>query len=346
MDQLHLITVFVAVVDAGGLAGAARKLGISPPAVTRAIKELESQLGVRLLTRTTRIVRVTEPGARYVEDCRRILAELAEANESVGGMHGAPRGRLTVTAPVLFGARFVTPIVTEYLQRYPDVSVSCWFLDRIVNMMDEGVDVAVRIGELPDSSMQAIHVGHVRRVICGAPGYLERHGVPQRPDDLRQHCIISASAVTPTSEWRLAQDGAPLHRQAAAAPDHHHATIPRWPPPSAASASPGSSRIRSPIICATGGSRPCSTTPIRRCFRCTSCTAKAGMPRTRPARFSTSRSSACGPAWRSAERPPAVAFHVEREKGGAVNGSGLFHDCAGNLIRQRRQERGATIAVL
>jgi DNA-binding transcriptional LysR family regulator len=209
LDQLHLITVFVAVVDAGGLAGAARRLGISPPAVTRAVKALESQLGVRLLTRTTRVVRVTEPGARYVEDCRRILAELAEANESVGGMHGAPRGRLTVTAPVLFGARFVTPIVTEYLRRYPDVSVSCWFLDRVVNMMDEGVDVAVRIGELPDSSMQAIHVGHVRRVICGAPRYLERHGVPQRPDDLRRHCIISASAVTPTSEWRLTQDGAP-----------------------------------------------------------------------------------------------------------------------------------------
>ena len=209
MDQLHLINVFVTVVDTNGLAGAARKLGLSPPAVTRAVNELEAQLGVRLLTRTTRVVRVTESGARYVEDCRRILAELAEANESVGGMHSAPRGRLTLTAPVLFGARFVTPIVTEYLQRYPDVSASCWFLDRIVNMMDEGVDVAVRIGELPDSSMQAIHVGHVRRVICGAPRYLEQHGIPQRPDDLQQHCIISASAVTPTPEWRLAQDGAP-----------------------------------------------------------------------------------------------------------------------------------------
>ena len=209
MDQLHLITVFVAVVDTGGLAAAARKLGISPPAVTRAVKDLESQLGVRLLTRTTRVVRVTEPGARYVEDCRRILAELTEANESVGGMHGAPRGRLTLTAPVLFGAKFVTPIVTEYLQRYPEVSASCWFLDRIVNMMDEGVDVAVRIGELPDSSMQAIRVGRVHRVICGAPGYLAQHGIPQRPDDLQRHCIISANAVTPAPEWRLVQDGVP-----------------------------------------------------------------------------------------------------------------------------------------
>lgn len=208
MDRLHLINVFTAVVDANGFAGAARKLNISPPAVTRAISELEAHLGVRLLTRTTRVVRVTDAGARYVEDCRRILAELAEADESVSGLHGAPRGRLTLTAPVLFGALYVTPIVTEYLQRYPEVTASCWFLDRVVNMMDEGVDIAVRIGELPDSSMQAIRVGKVRRVICAAPSYLERHGVPQSPDELAAHTIVSASGVTPAPEWRLVENGA------------------------------------------------------------------------------------------------------------------------------------------
>ena len=209
MDQLHLINVFVAVVDAEGLAGAARKLGVSPPAVTRAINELESQLGVRLLTRTTRVVRVTEPGARYADDCRRILAELAQANASVAGMHSAPSGRLTLTAPVLFGAKFVTPIVTEYLQRYPGVNASCWFLDRVVNMVDEGMDVAVRIGELPDSSMQAVRVGRVRRVICGAPAYLRQRGVPQVPEDLAAHDIVSAGAVAPGAEWRLLRDGMP-----------------------------------------------------------------------------------------------------------------------------------------
>ncbi len=208
MDQLHLINVFVAVVDAEGLAGAARKLGVSPPAVTRAINELESQLGVRLLTRTTRVVRVTEPGARYADDCRRILAELAQANASVAGMHSAPTGRLTLTAPVLFGARFVTPIVTEYLQRYPGVNASCWFLDRVVNMVDEGMDVAVRIGELPDSSMQAVRVGRVRRVICGAPAYLRQRGVPQVPEDLAAHDIVAAGEVAPRAEWRLLRDGA------------------------------------------------------------------------------------------------------------------------------------------
>jgi len=208
VDRLHLINVFTAVVDANGFAGAARKLNISPPAVTRAISELEAHLGVRLLTRTTRVVRVTDAGARYVEDCRRILAELAEADESVSGLHGAPRGRLTLTAPVLFGALYVTPIVTEYLQRYPEVTASCWFLDRVVNMMDEGVDIAVRIGELPDSSMQAIRVGKVRRVICAAPSYLERHGEPQSPDELAAHTIVSASGVTPAPEWRLVENGA------------------------------------------------------------------------------------------------------------------------------------------
>lgn len=209
MDRLHLINVFVSVVDANGFAGAARKLNISPPAVTRAISELEAHLGVRLLTRTTRVVRVTEAGARYVEDCRRILAELAEADESVSGLHAAPRGRLTLTAPALFGALFVTPIVTEYLQRYPEVTASCWFLDRVVNMVDEGVDIGVRIGELPDSSLQAIRVGRVRRVICAAPSYLKRHGAPQTPGDLTAHTIVSASGVTPTPEWRLVENGAP-----------------------------------------------------------------------------------------------------------------------------------------
>jgi DNA-binding transcriptional LysR family regulator len=209
LDQLHLINVFVAVVDTNGFAGAARKLNMSPPAVTRAINELETHLGVRLLTRTTRMVRVTEAGERYVEDCRRILSELTEADESVTGLHGSPRGKLTLTAPVLFGAKFVTPIVTEYLRRYPQVNASCWLLDRVVNMMDEGVDLAVRIGDLPDSSMQAIRVGQVRRVICAAPSYLAQHGQPNIPQALASHCTILASTVTPSPDWRFQEGGAP-----------------------------------------------------------------------------------------------------------------------------------------
>jgi len=208
LDRLHLIKVFIAVVDANGFAGAARALRISPPAVTRAINALETQLGVQLLMRTTRVVRLTEPGARYAEDYRRILAEMELADETVAGLHGSPRGVLSVTAPVLFGARFVTPVVTDYLRQYPDMRVSCWFLGRLVNLLEEGLDVAVRIADLPNSSTHAVRVGQVRRVICAAPAYLQQRGIPQTPDDLQQHCIISAQAGATVAEWRLMDAGA------------------------------------------------------------------------------------------------------------------------------------------
>lgn len=207
MDRLQAMKVFVAVVDAQGFAGAARQLNLSPPAVTRAIHDLENLLGVRLLTRTTRVVRVTEAGARHVEDCRRILAQLAEADASVTGLHTQPRGQLVITAPALFGAMFVTPVVTEYLRRYPEVNATCLFLDRVVNMLDEGVDVAVRIGELPDSSFQAVRLGSVRRLICASPAYLAEHGTPETPDELGAHRIISSSSIQPTPEWRLMHNG-------------------------------------------------------------------------------------------------------------------------------------------
>jgi DNA-binding transcriptional LysR family regulator len=202
-----LINVFVCVVDARGFAGAARKLGMSPPAVTRAINELESQLGVALLTRTTRVVRVTEAGMRYAEDCRGILNAWVEASESVTGLHSSPNGCLTVTAPVLFGSRVVTPVLTEYLQRYPYVTASCMFLDRVVNMMEEGGDVAVRIGELPDSSMRAVRVGHVRRLLVASPDYLLREGRPCSPDELHAHTLISSRRWASSCEWRLLIEG-------------------------------------------------------------------------------------------------------------------------------------------
>jgi DNA-binding transcriptional LysR family regulator len=201
MDRLQAMTAFLAVVDGGGFAAAARRLRLSPPVVTRAVAELEARLGVRLLTRTTRVVRVTEAGARYADDCRRVLAAVDEAEEAAIGSHAVPRGHLTVTAPVLFGALFVTPIVTHYLERYPEVDASCWFVDRVVNLVEEGVDAAVRIGELPDSSLQAVRVGQVRRVICASPAYLARAGTPATPDELAQHCIVSARGVTPSPDW-------------------------------------------------------------------------------------------------------------------------------------------------
>jgi DNA-binding transcriptional LysR family regulator len=203
MDRLQAMTMFLTVVDTGGFAPAARKLKVSPSVVTRAVAEIEERLGVRLLTRTTRIVRVTEAGAGYADDCRRLLAGIDEAERSAAGSHASPRGQLTVTSSVLFGRMYVTPIVTSYLARYPEVGISCYFLDRVVNLVEEGVDVAIRIAELADSSLQAVRVGRVRRVVCAAPSYLARCGVPQRPDDLAEHAIIAASGVSPSSEWRF-----------------------------------------------------------------------------------------------------------------------------------------------
>lgn len=210
MDRLQAMTTFVAVVDSGGFASAARKLKQSPPVVTRAVAELEERLGLRLLTRTTRFVRVTDAGARFAEDCRRILADVEEAETAATGTHAAPRGTLTITAPVLFGHLYVTPILVSYLQQFPEVDAQCLFLDRMVNVVEEGIDVAVRIGELPDSSLQATRVGRVRRVLVAAPSYLRAHGVPLRPQDLADHTIVSASGVSPVSEWRFNDAGKPL----------------------------------------------------------------------------------------------------------------------------------------
>ena len=204
------MAIFVAVVDEGGFASAARKLKVSPPVVTRAISELEEIMGVRLLMRTTRVVRVTEAGARYASDCRRILADVAESETSAAGTHAAPRGRLVVTASVMFGAMYVTPIVTEYLRRYPETDVECRFLDRVVNLMDEGVDAAIRIGALPDSSYQAVRVGQVRQVLCASPVYLAERGVPRKLDDLAGHDLIAALGVTPSNDWRFEREGKPM----------------------------------------------------------------------------------------------------------------------------------------
>jgi DNA-binding transcriptional LysR family regulator len=206
MDRLSAMAAFLAVVDTGGFASAARRLNVSPSVVTRAVSELETRLGVRLLTRTTRSVRVTETGQGYAEDCRRILADLDAADNAAAGAHAAPHGQITLTAPVNFGRMYVLPIVHRYLAQFERVDVHCWFVDRVVNLVDEGVDLGVRLGDLPDSSLQAVRVGQVRQVLCAAPEYLARHGRPKRPEELTQHVIVAATGVSTTSEWRF-QDG-------------------------------------------------------------------------------------------------------------------------------------------
>ncbi len=199
------MTVFVAVAEEESFAAAARRLRMSPPAVTRAIAFLEGRLAVRLLTRTTRLVRVTDAGARYLEDARRILLEADEADEAAAGINATPRGHLAVTAPVLFGKIYVMPVITAYQTTYKETTVSALFVDRVVNLVEEGLDVGIRIGSLPDSSLRAIRVGQVRRVVCASPAYLKKHGSPKTPADLARHQIIAATSVSAGPEWTFAK---------------------------------------------------------------------------------------------------------------------------------------------
>lgn len=205
MDRFHLMSVFVAVAEEAGFAAAARRLRMSPPAVTRAVAYLEERLGVRLLTRTTRSVRLTDAGTRYFEDARRILHEADEADEAAAGINAAPRGHLAVTAPVMFGRIYVMPIITAYQMAYSETTVSALFVDRVVNLADEGFDVGIRIGQLPDCSLRAIRVGQVRLVVCGSPKYLKKHGSPKSPGDLANHRIIAAASISTGAEWSFAR---------------------------------------------------------------------------------------------------------------------------------------------
>ncbi len=210
MDRFHAIQVFVKVAECRGFAAAARDLAISPPAVTRAVAMLEERLGTRLFVRTTRSVRLTESGERFLRDAQRILLELEEAEEAAVGSHAAPRGEVRITAPVLFGRMFVTPILGDFLDLYPLVNARTLYIDRVVNLMDEGLDVAIRIGDLPDSSLIAVRAGTVRRVVFASPGYLKKYGLPQHPDDLSGHRLIQSLALGASQEWPFRENGKPV----------------------------------------------------------------------------------------------------------------------------------------
>jgi DNA-binding transcriptional LysR family regulator len=201
MDRVDGIAVFAEVAERRSFAAAARRLGRSPAAVTRAIGELEARLGVRLLNRTTRAVGLTEAGERFLAGARRVLADLDEIERAAAGEGGAPRGELRLTAPILFGRLHVTPIVVEFLARFPDVSVALTLLDRPVDLVEEGLDAAVRIGALAESSAVATRVGAVRRIVVAAPDYLARHGTPRAPADLATHAIIAFSAISGAERW-------------------------------------------------------------------------------------------------------------------------------------------------
>lgn len=201
MDRIVHMQTFVAIAETGGFARAARRLGVSPPVVTRAVASLEAHLGGQLLTRTTRKVRLTEVGARYLEDCRRLLAELEDVESAVRGAHTEPRGVLNVTASMTFGRLYVAPLILEFLDQHPRVSVRAVLNDSVLDLVDEGLDVAVRIAHLADSSFTALRVGEVRRVLCASPSYLRARGVPKSPEDLAEHDVVVFSQERSAAAW-------------------------------------------------------------------------------------------------------------------------------------------------
>ena len=207
MDRLQTMTVFIAVAEEAGFAAAARRLNMSPPSVTRAIGELEARLGARLLHRTTRAVRLTDAGARYVADCERIVAEIDEADRHAAGIHAAPRGAVSLTGSALFGRIVLTPILVELLDRYPEITINTLFVDRVVNLVDEGIDIAVRIADLPDSTLAAVRVGSVRRILCASPDYIASTGEPKTPSDLGAHQTIDFTNIMTRGEWSFVRDG-------------------------------------------------------------------------------------------------------------------------------------------
>lgn len=190
MDKLRTLRTFISVAEHASFAEAGRRMNMSPTTVSRAIAALEAELGVQLLRRTTRSVRLTDEGAEFLARCQAGIADIDMAFDAARTGRSAPRGTLTVTAPVMFGRLHVLPIVLELLRQYPDLQVRLLLLDRLVRMVDEGVDIAVRIADLPDSSLHMLRVGEVQRVFSASPAYLAEHGRPKALADLRNHDII------------------------------------------------------------------------------------------------------------------------------------------------------------
>jgi len=207
MDKLRAMATFVRIVERGSLTAAAESLRTSLPSVVRTLAALEAALDVRLLNRTTRRIALTDEGREYHARCQRVLAEVDEAEAALSARRAVPRGRLRVTAPVMFGRMHVAPVITEFVGKHVAVRAELILLDRVVDLVEEGIDVGVRIGRLPDSSLVALPIGETRRVVCASPAYLRRAGTPASPADLAAHRCVSFGGLAPGNEWTFASSG-------------------------------------------------------------------------------------------------------------------------------------------
>jgi DNA-binding transcriptional LysR family regulator len=201
MDRLESMLVLITAVEAGSLSAAGRRLGTPLATVSRKVSELESHLRTRLLVRTRRGLTLTDAGRSYIAACKRILEEIGEAERAASGEYSAPKGDLTITAPIVFGRLHVLPIVVEFLKTYSDIDIRMVLADRITNLLEEQVDVAIRIGELPDSSLIATRVGSIHRVVCGSPAYFAARGIPKRPAELDAHDCITFDGLASPEAW-------------------------------------------------------------------------------------------------------------------------------------------------
>lgn len=201
MDRLESMSTLVAAVDAGSLSAASRQLGMPLATVSRKVSELEAHLGTRLLNRTSRRLTLTDAGRSYVASCKRILDDIGEAERAAAGEYVAPRGDLIITAPIVFGRLHVLPVATEFLKAYPEIDIRLTLADGVVNLHEDDVDLAIRIGELPDSSLVATRVGAIRRVVCASPDYFAARGTPKRPEDLADHDCITFHGLSAPDAW-------------------------------------------------------------------------------------------------------------------------------------------------
>ena len=201
MDRFDSMSTLLAAVEAGSLSAASRKLGMPLATVSRRVSELEAHLRTRLLNRTSRRLMLTDAGRSYVAACKRILEDLNEAERTAAGEYSAPRGDLSISAPIVFGRLHLLPIVTEFLKVYPDIDIGIELTDRVVDLVDDHLDLALRIGELPDSSLVAIRLGAIRRVVCASPDYFAQHGLPKTPRDLTDHECVTFGGLSSANAW-------------------------------------------------------------------------------------------------------------------------------------------------
>jgi DNA-binding transcriptional LysR family regulator len=204
MDRLESMSTLLAAVEAGSLSAASRKLGMPLATVSRKVSELEAHLRTRLVNRSSRRLTLTDAGHSYVAACKRILEDIAEAERAAAGEFSAPRGHLIITAPIVFGRLHVVPVVAEFLNAYPEIDIRIVLADRVVNLLEDHVDLAVRVGELPDSSLVAIRVGAVRRVVCASPAYFSARGTPTSPGELGAHDCVTFEGLTAPEAWTFA----------------------------------------------------------------------------------------------------------------------------------------------